>query len=156
MHMGERAKYNSAEQEELCPNTENTAGCQQISTPVLQPFRSVCLQSGRGGYWLLHMAGMGQAFVRCGRRRLFLICPSQVSEFWPFLQLESGASFSSKEKELISLFHVPRFEFLRCKSQVLVTLGQGTTAQIMLRSRKYASRNICRLKEIISWLNPST
>ena len=83
--MGERAKYNSAEQEELCPNAENTAGCQQISTPALQPFQPVCLQSGGGRYRLLRRAGMGQAFVRCCRRRLFLICPSEVSEFWSFL-----------------------------------------------------------------------
>lgn len=83
--MGERAKCNSAEQEELCPNAENTAGCQQISTPALQPCQPVCLQSGGGGYRLLRMAGMGQAFVQWWRKRCILICPSQVSELSPFL-----------------------------------------------------------------------
>lgn len=59
--MGERAEENSAEREELCPSTENTAGCQQIHTPALQPDRPACLQLGGGGCWepLLGAGGGG-------------------------------------------------------------------------------------------------
>lgn len=92
MCMGERAKQSSAEQEELCPKAANAAGSQQISTPAVQPFRpwAPAIRWRRH----LHMAGIGKALGQCWRKRLFLICPSQMSE----LKLESHASFWSQEE----------------------------------------------------------
>lgn len=60
MCMGERAKCNGAEQEGLCPNAENTAGCQQI--PHL--CSGLCLQSGEG-YWLLGWGRLCSALCVC-------------------------------------------------------------------------------------------
>lgn len=62
---------------------------------------------------------------------------------WAFPLAGKRCLLLEQREEPTHLFHVLRFEFLRCKSQVLVTLEWGTlyskaTAQIMLRSRKYA------------------
>lgn len=124
MCMGERAKCNSADQEELCPHAENTAGCQQISTPVLQPLCSVCLQSGGGGYRWLCTAGVEQAFIGLCMSRCVLICPLQVSGISSLGTGPAGKQclFLEQIEELSCLLSMPRLEFVKCRSQGLVSV----------------------------------
>lgn len=145
MCMGERAKCNSADQEELCPHAENTAGCQQISTPVLQPLSSVCLQSGGGGYQWLCTAGVGQAFVGLCMSKS-VSHPLQVSGISSLGTGPAGKQclFLEQREELSCLLSIPGLEFVKCRSQGLVSvklriLDKKAAAQIAQRSRKNAS-----------------
>lgn len=106
------------------------------------------------------MAGIGKALGQCWRRRLFLICPSWMSELWP---LTGKLCFLLEPRgELTCLFHEPGLEFSQMrkpgsansrtgnfslKKQLLgLCSGQGSVQTVT---------EMCRLHEILSWLNPS-
>lgn len=69
------------------------------------------------------MAGTGQAM--CGsvseEEVIFNMSLTGV-EFWPFFLAGKQFLLLEPREELTHLFHVPRFEFLKCKYQVLETL----------------------------------